>query len=238
MLRWLRPTPNPEHVIKRGSVSHPQRAYIPAAGHDFLLPFYDPLSRLLGVGALHDELMREAHLEPGHLVLDVGCGTGSLAVRIRVNHPQVEVVGLDPDAKALSIARRKAIRAGVVVRFEQGFGDTLPFEDAEFDRVTSSMMLHHLDLPTRRGMLRELFRVLRPGGSLHLLDFGRSEERSGRFLPRLLHSAEDFRENSDSRVAALLGEAGFEAVERVAARRTLFGRVAFHRGHRRAPRRQ
>jgi len=216
-------------------MSHPQRAYIPAAGHDFLLAFYDPLNRLLGVAALHDELIAEAHFEPGHLVLDVGCGTGSLAVRIRVHHPQVEVIGLDPDAKALAIARSKANRAGVAVRFEQGYGDTLPFDDAAFDRVTSSMMLHHLDLPTRRGMLREVLRVLRPGGSLHLVDFGRSEERSGRFLPRLLHSAEDLRENSDSRVAVLLAEAGFEAVERVAARRTLLGRVAFHRACKRAP---
>jgi len=166
-----------------------------AARRDFLLPFYDPLGRLLGVGALHDELIAQARLEPGQRVLDVGCGTGSLAVRMRRANPQVEVIGLDPDPKALAIARRKAERAAVEVRFEQGYGDALPFADAAFDRVTSSLMLHHLDLATRRGMLRELLR-----------------------------------ENSDPRVAAILAEAGFEAVERVAARRTLFGRVAFHRG--------
>ena len=213
-------------------MSHTPRAYIPAAGRDFLLPFYDPLNHLLRVGGLHDELIAEARLQPGHRVLDVGCGTGSLAVRMRGENPQVEVVGLDPDPKALEIARRKAERAGVAVRFEEGYGDALPFGDAQFDRVTSSLMLHHLDLATRRGMLRELLRVLRPGGSLHLLDFGRSEERSDGLLARLLHSAEDLRENSDARVAAVLSEAGFEAVERVAARRTLFGRVAFHRGRR------
>lgn len=211
-------------------MSHPHRTYIPAAGRDFLLPFYDPLNRLLGVGTLHDELIAEARLEPGHRVLDVGCGTGSLAVRIRSRYPQVEVVGLDPDPKALAIARRKAEQAGVVVRFEQGYGDTLPFGNAVFERVTSSLMLHHLDLPTRRGMLRELLRVLRPSGSLHLLDFGRSEEQSNGFLWRLFHSAEDLRENSDSRVVAILAEAGFEGVQRLGARHTLFGRVAFHRG--------
>jgi ubiquinone/menaquinone biosynthesis C-methylase UbiE len=212
------------------SVSHSPRAYIPAAGQDFLLPFYDPLNRLLRVGRLHDELIAEARLEPGHRVLDVGCGTGSLAVRMRGGNPQVEVIGLDPDPKALAIARRKAERANAAVRFEEGFGDALPFGDALFDRVTSSLMFHHLDLATRRGMLHEILRVLRPGGSLHLLDFGRSEERSDGLLARVLHSAEDLRENSDARVAAMLAEAGFEAVERVAARGTLFGRVAFHRG--------
>ena len=109
------------------------------------------VERLLGVGALHGELIAEARLAPGQRVLDVGCGTGSLAVRIRRENPTVEVVGLDPDPKALAIARRKAERAGIAVRFEQGYGDALPFQDATFDRVTSSLMFHHLDLATRRG---------------------------------------------------------------------------------------
>jgi len=208
----------------------PAHSYIPAAGWDLLLPFYDPLNRLLGVAALHDELIREARLEPGQRVLDVGCGTGSLALRIRNQVPRVEVIGLDPDPKALAIARRKAERARVEVRFEEGYGDALSFADASFDRVTSSLMLHHLELATRRGMLREALRVLRPGGSLHLVDFGWSGERSDGVLARLLHSAEHLGENSDARVAALIGEAGFEAVERVAERRTWLGRVAFHRG--------
>jgi ubiquinone/menaquinone biosynthesis C-methylase UbiE len=211
-------------------VSHAHRAYIPAAGRDFLLPLYDPLNRLLGVGRLHDELVAQARLAPGARVLDVGCGTGTLAVRIRSREPSVEVVGLDPDPKALAIARRKAERAGVAVRFEQGYGDRLPFGDAEFDCVTSSLMFHHLDLATRRGMLREVLRVLRPGGRLHFVDFGRSEEGGDGLLARLLHSAEEMRENSDSRIAAMIAEAGFEAVESVGARGTLFGRVAFHRG--------
>ena len=212
-------------------MSTPQRAYIPAAGRDFLLPFYDPLNRLLGVAKLHRELIEEARLAPGQRVLDIGCGTGSLAVLLREEHPQVEMVGLDPDPKALAIARRKAERAGVAVRFEQGYGDALPFGNESFDRVTSSLMFHHLDLATRRGMLRDILRVLRPGGSFHLLDFGRSEERrSDGLLARFLSSAEHMRENGDARVAAMLGEAGFEGVERVDARGTLFGRVAFHRG--------
>jgi len=211
-------------------VSHAHRTFIPAAGWDLLLPFYDPLNRLLGVAALHDELIAEARLEPGQRVLDVGCGTGSLAVRIRSQMPHVDVIGLDPDPRALAIARRKAERARVVVRFEEGYGDALPFADAAFDRVTSSLMLHHLELATRRGMLREVLRVLRPGGSLHLLDFGWSGERSDGLLARLLHRAEHLRENSDARVAGLIGEAGFDSVERVAERRMLLGRVAFHRG--------
>src|SRR5262249_60053885 len=74
------------------AVSTPHRAYIPAAGSDLLLPFYDPLNRLLGVGKLHRELIEEARLAPDLRVLDVGCGTGSLAVLLRREHPRVDVV--------------------------------------------------------------------------------------------------------------------------------------------------
>jgi ubiquinone/menaquinone biosynthesis C-methylase UbiE len=213
-------------------MGHAHRSFIPAAGWDLLLPFYDPLNRLLGVAALHDELIAQARLEPGLRVLDVGCGTGSLAVRIRSRMPDVEVSGLDPDPRALAIARRKAERARVAVRFEEGYGEALPFADFCFDRVTSSLMLHHLELDARRQMLREVLRVLRPGGSLHLLDFGWHEGRADGLLARLLHSAEHLSENSDARVAALIAEADFEAVERVAERRLLLGRVAFHRASR------
>lgn len=206
------------------------RAYLPAAGRDWLLPLYDPFTRWLGVGALHAALIEQAALAPGQSVLDVGCGTGTLAVRMRRAHPGVEVTALDPDPKALAIARRKAERAGVAVRFEQGYGDALPFPDASFDRVTSSMMFHHLDLTVKRGMLRETLRVLRPGGSFHLVDFGHHGHSHGGLLARLFHSEAHLHDNEDANVATLISEAGYAQVERVGERRLLIGRVAFHSG--------
>ena len=211
------------------STESAHRPYLPAAGRDWLLPLYDPFTRLLGVGALHGALIEQAALAPGHRVLDVGCGTGTLAIRLRREHPAVEVTALDPDPKALAIAGRKAERAGVAVRFERGYGDALPFADATFDRVTSSMMFHHLDLATKRGMLREALRVLHPGGSFHLVDFGQEGHHHRSGLARFFHSSEHLRENDDAKVAELLREAGFAQVAQVAARRILIGRVAFHR---------
>jgi SAM-dependent methyltransferase len=207
------------------------RDFIPAAGRHFLLPLYDPFTRWLGVGALHAELLEQAALAPGQAVLDVGCGTGTLAVRLRREHPDVEVTALDPDAHALAIARRKAERAGVAVRFEQGFGDALPFADGRFDRVTSSMMFHHLDAETKRGVLRETLRVLRPGGSFHLVDFGHDpHHHHGGALARLFHRSELLRDNDDTSIAQQIADAGYADVERVGERRMLLGRIAFHRG--------
>jgi SAM-dependent methyltransferase len=212
-------------------MQHPEtapRPFLPAAGRDWLLPLYDPFTRWLGVGALHGALLEQASLARGQRLLDVGCGTGTLAVRVGREHPGVDVTALDPDPKALAIARRKANRAGVTVRFEQGYGDALPFADASFDRVTSSMMLHHLDLDAKRGLLREALRVLRPGGSFHLLDFAGDGHAHG--LTALFHRAEHLRESDDASIGALLREAGFANVEPVGARRLWIGRVAFQRG--------
>ena len=88
------------------------RTYLPAAGHDWSLPLYDPIVKLLGGDAARKALLEQAALRPGQRVLDVGCGTGTLATLIKQLYPDVEVVGLDPDPKALARARRKAARAG------------------------------------------------------------------------------------------------------------------------------
>src|SRR5438270_8100613 len=118
------------------------RTYLPAAGHDWLLPLYDPIVKLLGGDAARRALLEQACIRPGQRILDIGCGTGSLVVLIKRQHPDVDVVGLDPDPKALARGRHKAARASVSIQFDQGFADALPYTDAAFDRVFSSFMFH------------------------------------------------------------------------------------------------
>src|SRR6266567_5999576 len=89
------------------------KTYIPAAGSDWFLPLYDPMTKLLGLEKARRVLLDQAALRPLDRVLEIGCGTGSFSLLIKRYHPDVEVVGLDPDPKALERARRKAERAGV-----------------------------------------------------------------------------------------------------------------------------
>src|SRR5258708_9477815 len=121
-----------------------ERNYLPAMGKRWLLPLYDPLLRLFGVNASHRTLIEQATIRNGFRVLDIGCGTGSLAVQIKKLHPEVEVVGLMPDPEALSIGKRNANRAGLSVEFDRGFSDHMSYPVASFDRVFSSFMFHHL----------------------------------------------------------------------------------------------
>jgi ubiquinone/menaquinone biosynthesis C-methylase UbiE len=130
-------------------MSESTRTYLTAAGYDWSLPLYDPIVKLLGGDKARMVLLDQAALRPGYRVLDIGCGTGTLATLIKHFYPEVEVVGLDPDPKALARARRKAAEAAVSIQFDQGFGDELPYAAASFDRVFSSFMFHHLR-PTKR----------------------------------------------------------------------------------------
>jgi len=211
---------------------HTERTYLPAAGHDWFLPLYDPLTRLLGVDRARTALVEQAAIQPHHRVLDIGCGTGALALLTARARPGADIVGLDPDPKALARARKKAARAGVSIRFDRGFADALPYPDASFDRVVSSMMLHHLEAGTKGKALAEMHRVLKPGGRLELLDFAGPDDEGQGGLGRLFHSHHRLADNGERRVLALLNEAGFASARTMDRRRMLFGRVALYQASR------
>ncbi|GIM91972.1 class I SAM-dependent methyltransferase [Paractinoplanes toevensis] len=198
-----------------------ERDYLPAMGRHSLLFLYDPCTRLAGVGRLHDELLDRAAVRPGHRVLEIGCGTGNLVLRLARRTPGAEVLGTDPDPAALRRGRRKAARRGLPVSFELAFADDLPVPDASVDRVLSSYMLHHLDGPDKPRAMEEIRRVLRPGGELHLVD---AHSTGGRAHPRLADNAPD-------RIVGLMRDAGLDAAENGRGhRRGALGHYVFYRG--------
>lgn len=198
------------------------RTYLPAAGRDWALPLYDPIVKLLGADKTRRVLLEQAAVRPRDRILDIGCGTGTFATLIKRSHPDVHVVGLDPDPRALARARRKAERAALAIRFDQGYSDELPYSDGSFDRVFSSFMFHHLQADQREKTLREVRRVLARGGSFHLLDFETPEAQAHGLLGRL-HSSQHLKDNSESRILTLMRQAGFGSSKKVADDSLLFG---------------
>jgi ubiquinone/menaquinone biosynthesis C-methylase UbiE len=160
---------------------------------------------VFGLRPIHQQMITLAGLRDGHRVLDVGCGTGNLLRSTGKRHPKAELFGLDPDPKALVRARRKARRAGVTVRLNRGFAQELPYPDGSFDRVFSSLMLHHLDSASKDELLAEVRRVLRPDGLLVLADAVFDEHGHGhRSRP-----SELIRDNVGDGVARRIAAAGF-----------------------------
>jgi ubiquinone/menaquinone biosynthesis C-methylase UbiE len=202
-----------------------ERKYLPAASLDIFLPAYDPIMALLGFRRALRPLVAQAELESGHSVLDIGCGTGTLAILIKRAHPTIEVTGVDPDSRALARARQKAGGARVAVTFDCGFADAMPYADRTFDRVFSSMMFHHVPKDEKPGVLGEVLRVLKPGGRLEFLDFAGGTHH---LLAHALHGRQASPSAND-RLLARMRDAGLVHAVRTATHRTPVGAIAYYR---------
>jgi ubiquinone/menaquinone biosynthesis C-methylase UbiE len=204
--------------------------YIPALGLRVLTPFYDLVQRWL-VGDVHFKrrLIEQARIEAGQKVVDLGCGTGTLAIMVKQAHPQAEVSGLDADPQMLKVATAKAARAGAAVKFERGMTFSLPFPDASVDRVLSSLMIHHLKTPDKERTAQEIQRVLKPGGELHVIDFGRPRTFYGKLLGPFLHGFEEAADNIEGRLPEIFARPGL-TVRETGDFPTFFGSLTFLHG--------
>lgn len=162
--------------------------------------------------ALRRRTVTLARVQPGEQVLDVGCGTGTLALDVaRTVGSAGRVAGIDPSAQQIARARAKAARrrlSKMSIEFQLGVIERLPFPDQTFDVVLSTLMMHHLPTPLKREGLAEIARVLKPGGRLVIADFTRKQERQGRAMH--FHAGG----SSLQELVALISEAGFAQVAR------------------------
>lgn len=191
-------------------------AYVPAAGRQVLSPLYDPMIALTMRektfrGRLADQVMARASHGPALHVVDVGGGTGTLAIELARRGARVTVV--DGDEKILRRAQGK--RGASAVRFSRALANELPMCGGSVDRVVMSLLLHHLAPSQKRAALAEARRVLHPSGQLHVADWGRPRglfTRAGFRALQLLDGAENTREHGAGLLPAVITGAGFTGV--------------------------
>ncbi|MCW5590599.1 MAG: class I SAM-dependent methyltransferase [Burkholderiales bacterium] len=209
---------------------------IPALGFERLTGAYDlAVALFTRERRFRDSLLDQAAIEAGHDVLDIGCGTGTFAVLMGSRSPAASIVGLDADAAVLAIATRKSRHAGTRLLLVRGNASRLPFARASFDRVVSSLLFHHLSAKAKRDAAAEILRVLRPGGELHLADWGRASSGLMRTLflaVQMLDGFETTEENVTTGLVPILVEAGFADVCCIQALPTFLGTLELVRATR------
>ncbi len=204
--------------------------YIPALRYHWLTPLYDPiLHRFMREDIFKKRLINQARLTAGMRVLDLGCGTGTLTMMIKRMYPNVEVVGLDGDPAILEIARKKVTQAGLDITLDQGMAYELPYPDDNFDRVVSSMVMHHLTKVNKARTMKEILRVLRPEGEFHIVDFGIPANIYARMTAMVMQNFEDVDDNIHGRIEMYMRSAGFPLVKEMGHADTLAGTLAFYK---------
>ncbi|MEU6970340.1 class I SAM-dependent methyltransferase [Kitasatospora aureofaciens] len=209
------------------------RTFTPAAGRLAPLRLYDPIVSLTRERLWRSLLAMHVAPRPDDVILDVGCGTGSLAVLLGRVEPRARVIGVDPDPDTLELARRKAAAAGVAPEWRIGMGDAVAdLIGAETaDTVVSSLVLHQCPVPMKRAVLASMHAALRPGGRLVIADYGRQRTAAMRLAFRIVQLAdgkEDTQPNADGILPRLIAEAGFHGVREAETVSTVTGSLSLY----------
>jgi ubiquinone/menaquinone biosynthesis C-methylase UbiE len=196
--------------------------YVPAAGRGVFTPLYDTVNAVaMRQGQWRPRLVERAlGAAAAPRILDLGCGTGEMALAIAHVSPGVKLIGVDGDSDVLERAAVKAQAAGVELELHESLADHVPLPDADVDCVVSTLMFHHLLPSAKRAALAEARRVLAPGGRLLVCDLGRASDplmRAAFLAVQLLDGFANTREHARGELPEIISQAGFSDV-------TVFGR--------------
>ena len=219
-------------------MSDAHRDFVPALGKSGSLDRYDAAIALMTrEKRWRSDLLRFAEPRPGERIVDIGCGTGTFAIALKQAARESIVLAVDPDPAVLEIARAKAEVADAEIRWFEAMGDELDGIDAlrQCDKIVSSLVLHQCPMAVKEAIAAQMFRLLRPGGTLFIADYGEQRSLLMRMLFRqiqLLDGFEYTEPNAKGCVPEILTAAGFEAVEEIKVIPTPTGSISIYRAKR------
>lgn len=204
-----------------------KKDYTQALTLEFLTPWYDSIVNLFGFGkSFYTKIASHVDPDSRSSILDVGTGTANLAITIKRRSPKAEVVACDPDEKILKIAKRKIQKEKIDIKLVKALAQKLPFDNGSFDFVVSSFVIHHIPKPFKRQAFLEMRRVLKPHGTILIIDFGEPKNILANLVTWLASFIEDVGPNRNGLIPTLLTESGFKEICEVDNK---FGLISFYK---------
>lgn len=205
------------------------KKYIPALRFSILTPMFDfILTTFMKEKELKSRLVSGLNIQDNEKVLDFGCGTGTLAIMIKESVENCDMYAVDVDLEVLEIAERKAEEKKIDINFIKYDGEHLPYETEYFDKIVTSLVLHHLTSEEKYNALNELQRVLKNGGELHILDFGIQKTAYTKLITGVMKHIEPIEDNIRGNIPKYLNELGYVNIQEVGCVNTLLGSVSFY----------
>ena len=203
-----------------------QQTYIKGLRYGWLTRFYDPVIKLFfDEDRLREQFISQMNLTGNETALDLGCGTGTLSIMLKMKYPGLKVVGIDGDNDMLLRARNKAALNNTKITFTHALAQSLPFEPDTFDVVVSSLVFHHLPTDVKKSALEEIHRILIPGGKLYISDWGQPSTRIERMRFYSIQMLDGFKTTADNvsgKLFQYINDA-FDNTEEIIRINTLFG---------------
>lgn len=215
-----------------------EKRYTPALGVKWLTPLYDiAVALLTRENHWRRELVTQIASMPNDRIVDIGCGTGSLAILLKAQNPDANIAGIDPDPAVLARAKKKSAKQGVEIDWHQGFlSEEVVKTLRTATKVVSSLVFHQTPLDEKQNILNNAYKFLGPGGELHIADYGLQRTRIMRFLFRQtvqrVDGVSDTQPNADGMLPDLIEKAGFIDVAEVAVVPTVTGSISLYRARR------
>lgn len=209
--------------------------YIPALRFNWLTKIYNPLIAFtMPELKFKSALIEQAKIQPQHKVLDFGVGTATLSLLLSKKQPNCFIEGVDIDEKIIKIAKEKVAKEEKQIVITKYDGIVLPYEDNTFDRVITSLVFHHLDKEQKLNSLKEIKRILKPNGELHIADWGKAANPVMRglfYLVQLLDGFKTTTDNVNGKLPDYIKSAGFSDVSITNNFSTIFGTLSLFKSN-------
>lgn len=213
------------------------KPFIPALGYDFLTNYYDLTIRLtMPEKRIRETLIKEINPQKDEKILEFGFGTGQNLIKLKTHNPTIQLSGLDIDLKVKEITEHKLINQQLEVTLDLYDGGIFPYQDAQFDKVYSCLVFHQLDVDTKWFCLKEIYRVLKPNGTLIIADWGKAQNLVMRFTFLFVQLLDGFKTTNDNvkgKMPDFIRETGFKEITILQSINTLIGTFSYFKAKKR-----